>query len=57
MCHGGLDPKYQMRDIEARAKTWHAATDTMKQADRSPGLLAQVRGMIAGLWRKDPRHV
>ncbi len=59
MCYGGLDPKYQMREIEARVKTFGFEPDTRKEAvpDAAPGLLARVRGIVAWLMRKDARHV
>jgi len=60
MCHGNLDPKYAMRDIEARVKHLSpAGQDETKQATRAPlnGLLARLRGMVMGLLRKDPAHV
>jgi hypothetical protein len=59
MCYGGLDPKYQMREIEARVKTYGFDQDTRKQAapDAAPGLMARVRGFAAWLLRKDARNV
>ena len=59
MCYGGLDPKYQMREIEARVKNLRVEPDTQKQAapDAGPGLMARVRGMLAWLMRKEVPHV
>jgi hypothetical protein len=59
MCHGNLDPKYLMRDIEARVKHVSSEQDTTKQAAPGPqaGLLARLRGAVAALLRKDRAHV
>ena len=59
MCYGGLDPKYQMREIEARVKNLSFEQDTRKQAaqDAAPGLTVWVRRVVAWLQRKGPRHV
>ena len=46
MCYGDLDPKYQMRDIEARVKSLTFEPDTQKQAVPV--------GMMA--LQKDARH-
>ena len=50
MCHGSLDPKYLMRDIEARVKSHCIQQDSIQQdsgTDRQPSaaraLLAWVR--------------
>lgn len=60
MCHGNLDPKYLMRDIEARVKHLSFEQDTTKQAApgaRQAGLLARLRVALIGLLRKDRAHV
>ena len=59
MCYGGLDPKYMMRDIEARVKHLSYEQDTTKQAALAPqaGLLARLRDAATGLLRKDRAHV
>jgi hypothetical protein len=60
MCHGNLDPKYAMRDIEARVKHLSlSGQDETKQATRAPvaGLLARLRDAVNGLLRKDRAHV
>jgi hypothetical protein len=59
MCYGNLDPKYQMRDIEARVKHLSFEQDTTKQAAPVPqaGLLARLRVAVIGLLRKDRAHV
>jgi hypothetical protein len=59
MCHGNLDPKYLMRDIEARVRHLSFEQDTMKQADPVPqrGVFARLRDALAGLLRKDRAHV
>jgi hypothetical protein len=60
MCYGNLDPKYLMRDIEARVKHLSFEQDTTKQA--AP--VAQATGCWpgcatggCGLLRKDRAHV
>ncbi len=59
MCVGGLDPKYQMREIEARVKSHAFEPAARKQdaPDAAPGLMARVQGIWDWLWRKDARHV
>jgi hypothetical protein len=59
MCYGGLDPKYMMRDIEARVKHLSYEQDTTKQEAPAPqaGLLARLRDVLNGLLRKDRAHV
>jgi hypothetical protein len=59
MCYGNLDPKYLMRDIDARVKHLSSEQDTTKQAASAPqlGLLARLRGAVVGLLRKDRAHV
>jgi hypothetical protein len=59
MCYGGLDPKYMMRDIEARVKHLSFEQGTTKQAApvAQGGLLARLRDAVMGLLRKDRAHV
>lgn len=58
MCYGGLDPKYMMRDIEARVKHLSYEQDTTKQATPvAHGLWALLRDAVRGLLRKDRAHV
>jgi hypothetical protein len=59
MCYGGLDPKYMMRDVEARVKHLSYEQDTTKQAALAPqaGLLARLRVAVMGMLRKDRAHV
>jgi hypothetical protein len=58
MCYGGQDPKYLMRDIEARVKHLSFEQDTTKQAaPAAQGLLARLRDVVTGLLRKDRAYV
>ncbi|MDP3648991.1 MAG: hypothetical protein U1E06_18185 [Tabrizicola sp.] len=59
MCYGGLDPNYQMRDIDARVKHLSFEQDTTKQAApvAQGGLIARLRDAVIGLLRKDRAHV
>jgi hypothetical protein len=59
MCYGGLDPKYMMRDIEARMKTAPLAAvgDTKPKPALVPGLMVWVRAARDWALRKDPEHV
>jgi hypothetical protein len=59
MCHGNLDPRYMMREIDARVKHLSLEQDRTKQAASVPhaGLLARLRLAITGLLRKDRAHV
>lgn len=59
MCCGGLDPKHQMRDIEARLKTYGFQSDTKKQAapDGGLGLMARLRVIRDWFLRKEAPHV
>jgi hypothetical protein len=59
MCYGGLDPKYQMREIDAKLKHLSFEQDTTKQAAPAPkaGLFARLGVVVAGLLRKDRAHV
>jgi hypothetical protein len=59
MCYGDLDPKYIVRDMEARMKHLSYEQDTTKQAATAPqaGLLARLRVAVNGLLRKDRAHV
>jgi hypothetical protein len=58
MCYGGLDPKYMMRDIEARVKHLSSEQDTTKEAaPAAQGLWARLRDVVNGLLQKDRAHV
>ncbi len=59
MCYGSLDPKYQLRDIEARVKHLSFEQDTKKNAAPVPqaGLFARLRDAALWLLRKDRAHV
>jgi hypothetical protein len=59
MCYGSLDPKYLMRDIEARVKHLSFEQDTTEEAGPVPqaGLLTRLRGAVVALLRKDRAHV
>lgn len=59
MCYGDTDPKYMMRDIEARVKHLSFEQDTTKQAAPVPqaGLLARLRNAVSELLQKDRAHV
>lgn len=59
MCYGNLDPKYAMRDIEARVKSLSFEKALKKQADPAPrqGLVARLVNAFRGLLRKDRVHV
>ena len=58
MCYGGQDPKYMMRDIEARVKHLSFEQDKTKQATpAAQGLLARLRDAVVGWLRKDRAHV
>jgi len=59
MCYGNLDPKYAMRDIEARVKHLSFAQDATKQVAPVPqaGLLARARLALQRLLQKDRSHV
>ena len=55
MCYG-LDPKYQMREIEARVKTLSFMQDTQKLA--APiRVMARMRDIVAWLLRKGAPNV
>jgi hypothetical protein len=59
MCYGNLDPKHQMREIEARVKHLSFEQDRPKQAAPAPqvGLFARLHDALARLLRKDRAHV
>jgi hypothetical protein len=60
MCHGNLDPKYLLREMDSRVKHLSLEQDTTKQAAlgaRQAGLLARLRDALLGLLRKDRAHV
>ena len=58
MCHGHLDPKYQMRETEARMK--HVSFQAQSFQAPAP-VFARLRAMlahaIAKLMQKGPSHV
>ena len=58
MCYGGLDPKYLMRDIEARVKHLSYEQDTTKLAAPAAqsGVFARLRDAVTSLLRKDRAH-
>lgn len=58
MCYGGLDPKYLMRDIEARMQTVPRATvgDEKPRPAGLPGVMA-FKAARDWILRKDPEHV
>ncbi len=59
MCYGGQDPKYMMRDIEARMKHLSLEQDKTKQAAPAgqAGALARLRDAVRGWLMKDRAHV
>jgi hypothetical protein len=60
MCYGNLDPRLQMREIDARVKHLSFEQDRTKQAAPGApqtGLLARLRDALVGLLRKDRAHV
>lgn len=59
MCYGNHDPKYAMRDTEARVKHLSFAQDETKQAAPAAlaGLVARLRDAVTGWLRKDRAHV
>jgi hypothetical protein len=59
MCYGNLDPKYLMRDIEARVKHLSYEQDTTEEVAPAPeaGLLARLGNAVIGWLRKDRAHV
>lgn len=59
MCYGNQDPKYAMRDIEARVKHLSFAQDETKQAAPAAlgGLMVRLRDAVSGWLRKDRAHV
>jgi hypothetical protein len=59
MCYGGLDPKYLMRDTEARVKhpSYEQDTSNLAAPAGKPGLVAWINAAMARLTRKGPAHV
>lgn len=58
MCHGHLDPRYQMREMEARLK--HVSFQAAPKGERAPmpaRLRAALATMIAKLKQKGQAHV
>jgi hypothetical protein len=58
MCHGNLDPKFALRDVEDRLKgrSVHSVTLTTPAPAPVFGLLIRVRAAFARLTRKEPSH-
>ena len=58
MCYGGLDPKYGMREIEARVASLHLPQRDVEQAPApAGGLLVWLKDAWAMLRQKGARHV
>jgi hypothetical protein len=59
MCYGSLDPKYAMRDVEARVKSLSWTADTEKEAapEARGGVIALARAFWSKIRRKELRHV
>ncbi len=59
MCYGSLDPKYMMRDIEARVKPMTFTQKSEHQAAPvlRPGFLAEMRKKLARVLQKGSAHV
>ena len=58
MCHGALDHKYIVLDIEARAKAVAFAEKKKEEPGQSrPGVFAPVFALVAGWMRKGLSHV
>jgi hypothetical protein len=58
MCDSGLDPKFMMRDIEARMMSVRLATvgNETPEPARWPGVMALLRVARDVLRRKDSEH-
>jgi hypothetical protein len=59
MCHGAVDLKYAMRDIEARVKSVAEARDKSEEAAQAApvGLLARLGATASRWFRKDAGYV
>jgi len=58
MCQGGVDPKYMMRDIEARMRDFPARTAAEAEAKADgPTLGGWITAMLLALRRGMARHV
>jgi hypothetical protein len=59
MCYGSLDPKYAMRDVEARVKSLSWTQDTEKETTQPvpAGVMARMRAVWILIRRKETRHV
>jgi hypothetical protein len=63
MCSGSLDPKFLMRETEARLKSLSYGRDTgvkvagVKAAAPQAGVFARLRALWEKLRRKETRHV
>ena len=52
MCYGGVDPKYMMRDIEARVKGVAFARDKSEVAGKMPAAGLWVRLVALFRWKQ-----
>jgi hypothetical protein len=59
MCYGSIDPKYGMRDLDARATSlsWTRVPEKETAQPVRGGLMALLHAAWAKLWRKEARHV
>jgi hypothetical protein len=59
MCYGSLDPKYGLRDLEARVRPLSRATVPEKEAAQPAqgGVMALLRGAWAKMRRKEVSRV
>lgn len=59
MCYGGLDPKYAMRDVDARMKPLSCDRGAANEAAPAAGagLIARLRAVWTKIRQKELRHV
>ncbi len=59
MCYGSLDPKFAMRETEARLKgvSFQSVTEITPASRPAVGPLVWVRSAFARLMKKDAAHV
>ena len=59
MCYGNLDPKFALRETEARLKgvSFQSTTQNTPAPEAALGPLVWVRAAVAWLKRKDAAHV